>query len=385
MALPDLALGPEWTLLELLVIGLEDPDAETLFLKLIQSDELHWGETFHQALRHGMITRLAFILTSDKYQETIPTEILHHLNQVLTLNRLRTSILRREAARIARTLRDKNIQFVGTKGITQESTLYGGNGSRYMLDVDFMIMPKDREVVTEIMGGLDYEFATYDLRTDSINAPTRKEIILHQLNPDHLFLFATRTDDPIVRYVMVDVANSLTWTNSPFDVPLEYAFKDIVYQPIPGYPDVELPNFPPLIQFLFTILHLFREAWLERWMSVGKDVNLSKFADVIRLWQVHGESMCRSGLTKRLEEFALIEPVVWVLEHLDRTFGTCIVREINLQGRVTEEYLTSARASGGRLRQWKGTMRERLQCKDRYKLFSDAPDRGRGDEVHAVR
>ena len=174
MALPDLALGPEWALLELLVIGLEDPDAETLFVKLTQSNELHWGETLHQALRHGMVTQLAFILTSDKYQKTIPTEILHHLHQVLSLNRHRTSILRREAARIARTLRDRNIQFVGTKGITQESTLYGGNGSRYMLDVDFMIMPKDREVVTEVMGGLGYEAASYDLRTDSINAPTRK-------------------------------------------------------------------------------------------------------------------------------------------------------------------------------------------------------------------
>src|SRR4030095_8177294 len=179
MTLPDLALGPEWALLELLVIGLEDLDAERLFLKLIQSDELHWGEILHQALRHGMLTQLAFVLTSDKCQKTIPTEILHHLHQVLSLNRHRTSILRREAARIVRTLRDRNIQFVGTKGITQESTLYGGNGSRYMLDIDCMIMPKDREVVTEVVGGLAYEAATYDLRTDSVNAPTRKEIILH--------------------------------------------------------------------------------------------------------------------------------------------------------------------------------------------------------------
>ena len=312
MALPDLALGPEWALLELLVIGLENPDTEILFVRLLRSDELHWGETLHQALRHGMIAHLAYMLTSDKYQKTVPTEILHHLHQVLSLNRHRTSVLRREAARIARTLRERNIQFVGTKGITQESTLYGGNGSRYMLDVDFMIMPKDREAVTKVMTGLGYEFATYDLRTDSISAPTRKEIILHQLNPDHLFLFATRTDDPIVHYVMVDVANRLTWTSSPFDVPLEEAFRDIVHQTIPGHPDVEFPSFSPLVQFLFTILHLFREAWLERWMSVGKDVNLSKFADVIRLWRVYGESMRRAGLSNRLEEWGLIEPVGWV-------------------------------------------------------------------------
>ena len=84
-----------------------------------------------------------------------------------------------------------------------------------------------------------------------------------------------------------------------------------------------------------------------------------------RLWRVHGESMRRAGLTNRLEELGLIEPVVWVLEHLDRTFGTSIVREINLQGRVTEEYLTSARrqeegCASGRARCVSG-----CECKDR--------------------
>ena len=54
------------------------------------------------------------------------------------------------------------------------------------------------------------------------------------------------------------------------------------------------------------------------------------------------------------------------------------MREINLEGRVTEEHLTtSARASRGRLRQWKSTMRQRHQCKDRDKVFADVPEQGR--------
>lgn len=50
-----------------------------------------------------------------------------------------------------------------------------------------------------------------------------------------------------------------------------------------------------------------------------------------------------AGFKSRLEALALIEPVVWVLEHLDRTFGTSIMREINREGGVTEEYLKSER------------------------------------------
>ena len=43
-----------------------------------------------------------------------------------------------------------------------------------MLDVDFMIMPKDREVVTEVMDGLGYEAASYDLRTEQHPRPYPK-------------------------------------------------------------------------------------------------------------------------------------------------------------------------------------------------------------------
>ena len=378
MGLPDLTLGPEWALLELLVIGRDDAEAETLFLELIRSEQLHWGEVLHQSLRHGILPLLAFNLVQDKYEKAVPTEIVGHLHQVLNSNRHRIAVFRNHAARIARALRDRNIRFVGTKGISLESSLYGANGSRHMLDIDFMIMPGDRDVVTEIMTGLGYAAGTYDLRTDRVSPPGRKDVIVHRLNPDHLMLFTVRTDDRVVRNVLVDVANSLTWTNCPFDVPLEHAFAEIRYQPIPGHTDVQLPVFGPNFQFLFTILHLFREAWLEKWIELAKDVNLSKFADVIRLWRTDGHDMMRAGFRKQLVDLEAVQPVLWVLEHLDRTFGMEIVKAIGLEGDTSDDWLFSARASGGALRRWPGTMRQRLHCKDRRKLFADLAEASRG-------
>ena len=75
----------------------------------------------------------------------------------------------------------------------------------------------------------------------------------------------------------------MTWTKSPFDVPVEEALKDPVEQPVPGMPGVNLPCFRPIYQFLFTVLHLFREAWLQKFVDFGNDVGLMKFGDVIRL------------------------------------------------------------------------------------------------------
>ena len=47
--------------------------------------------------------------------------------------------------------------------------------------------------------------------------------------------------------------------------------------------EVRLPCFRPTYQFLFTVLHLFREAWLQKFVDFGSDVGLMKFGDVIRL------------------------------------------------------------------------------------------------------
>jgi hypothetical protein len=122
-------------------------------------------------------------------------------------------------------------------------------------------------------------------------------------------------------------------------------------------------------------LHLFREAWVfrEGWtetlLSWETDVTLSKFADIIRLWRTHHNVLNTPDFIQTLEEYQIIDPILWVLEHTDRTFHTGIVPALGLEGRVTEEWLHSAGGVGGKRVQWKGTMRERLHCKDRRQLF----------------
>ncbi|WP_293079698.1 hypothetical protein [Okeania sp. SIO3B5] len=116
---------------------------------------------------------------------------------------------------------------------------------------------------------------------------------------------------------------------------------------------------------------LFKEAWIELTLEMnGKDVNLSKFGDVVRIWQIHQNRFRSEEFVEIIERFDIIQPVVWVLEHLYRSLNTNIVSALGLEGRVTEEWLSSAGSNNGKVRQWQATMRERLFCKDRYQLFS---------------
>jgi hypothetical protein len=371
MKIPNLALGPEWALLEMLCLGLTTPCEQEILEELMRSYRLNWGEMLEQSLRHKMLPLLAFYTTSSKLEETVPLNVKNHLRTVLDLNRHKIAVFRREAARIVKALDERGIRFVGTKGIVFESTLYEGNGSRYMNDIDFMIVPKYRDIVIDTMSQLGYQMGEFDWQAGEVKPHSRKAMMIYQLNPDHVPSFARLINDSVIRCVHVDFANSLTWTGSDFDVPVEIALAEISHQPLPSFPDIQMPCFSPVFQFIFTVLHLFREAWFERWLDWEQDVNLMKFADAARLWRANQEILESKEFVRTLEEFGIIDPVLWVLEHLDRTLHTGIVSALGLEGRVTELWLASARASGGKLRKWKGTMRERLHCKDRRKLFVD--------------
>lgn len=371
MKIPDLAFGPEWALLELLCLGLTIPDEQQAFEELMKSGSLDWGVLLEQALRHKMLPLLAFHTLSVELKQFVPKRIQEHFRSVLDLNRHKRGLWYREADRIIKFLNKQNVRVVGRKDAAFESTLYGGNGSRRFGDIDLLIAPQDRNVVLEALPQLGYQPGLYDWQTQSLVPIPRQHMMIFRLNPDHLPVHSRLTGDPVMQWFELDFANSLTWTGSSFDVPLEVAMAEIIYQPVAGFSDIEIPCLLPSFEFINTVLHLFREAWFARWLEWEQDVDLTKFSDVVRLWKVYEVLLARETFVKTLEEFDIVAPVVWVLEHLDRTLHTGIVAALGLEGQVTEEWLFSGRASGNQLYQWQGTMRQRLYSKNRESLFVD--------------
>jgi hypothetical protein len=368
---PDLTLGPEWAALELLSVGRAWEQPEQL-LKLLSLPEFHWGELLEQALRHQMLPLLAWhaLDLTERHGLSIPGRLAQHLSEVLETNRWRLQVFRREAARITAALRALEVPFVATKGITFESTIYRGAGVRMLKDMDFMISPAARETVAVALQQLAYQPGNYDRATGTIVPLPRRMEMTYALNPDHLPRHARLADDPCVSFLYVDFANSLTWSKSPYEVPVDEALRHRVALPLPDLAPETIPCFTPDFQFLFTVLHLFREAWMEQWLEMELDVSLMKFGDVILLFNAHRGELSGGQFSALLEQYGVAEPVAWVLEHTDRTFGTGMIEALGLKGRVDDQWLAHAHPSHGRERAWRGTMRERLWAKDRRALFT---------------
>ena len=357
--LPDQSLGSEWTILELLARGIIDDSERQLVRDLLVAETLDWGELMEQALRHKMVPMLAHHIISNDLRFDVPTSIYLHLESALEWNRFQIEVYRREAVRVAQALAGRGIPFVVTKGMTFESTLYGSLGTRFMNDIDFMIAPRDREAVLSVMQQIGFR-PFFEYAKDA-----RREEISSRLNQDHLPKLARTVDEPGIRTIQIDVANSLTWTKSPFDVPVEEALEDRVEQPVPDMPGVTLPCFRPIYQFLFTVLHLFREAWLQKFVDFGIDVGLMKFGDVIRLIDQNRKELTDGKLLQIMEAHNVAHVVAWVLGNTDETFHTNTLELLALEKRGDEQLLANQLHSRGYVSASGQSMRERLQSKIR--------------------
>jgi hypothetical protein len=364
--LPDQSLGPEWTILELLARGVVEDSERHMIRDLLSTGTLDWGELLEQAVRHKMLPMLAHHIISSGGRFDVAQTIYMHLESALEWNRWQIEVFRRETVRVAQGLTGHGIHFVVTKGMTFESTLYGGLGTRHMNDIDFMIAPKDREAVLSAMQELGFR-PFYTWAKDA-----RREEISSRLNRDHLPKLAREIDQPGMRIINVDIANSLTWTKSPFDVPVEEAIKGFVEQPVPGMREVSIPCFRPKYQFLFTVLHLFREAWLQKFVEFGTDVGLMKFGDVIRLIDRNRDELTDGELMRIMQTNSVIDAIAWVLRRLDETFQTRTLQLLALEKCGDEKLLASQMQSSAYVGAWDQSMRERLQSKARGSLVMPA-------------
>jgi len=331
------------------------------------TDTLNWGELLEQSLRHKMITILAHHIISDGLRFEVSTPIFMHLESTLEWNRWQIEVYRREAVRVAQGLAERGIQFVVTKGIAFESILYGGLGTRFMNDIDFMIAPPDRETALSAIKELGFR-TFFEYAKDA-----RREEISARLNQDHLPKLVRTIDDPGNKMIQLDVANSLTWAKSPFDVPVDRGLKERIEQPVPGMPGVTLPCFRPIYKFLFTVLHLFREAWLQKFIDFGNDVGLMKFGDVIRLIDRDRDELADGRLLQIMETHKVTDAVAWVLRHTDETFHTNTLDLLGLEKRDDEQLLARQMHAKGYVNAAGRSMRERLQSKARSALLPATP------------
>ncbi|HEX9337184.1 MAG TPA: nucleotidyltransferase family protein [Pseudonocardiaceae bacterium] len=354
MALAD--MPAEWQLLVLVSVADEADDRFRQATTLTRERRLDTDRLVGMAARHGLAPRLGYFLQQSDRFGILPVNSKRHLREALERNRDRTRRHVREALRITDDLRRAGLTVAVTKGVAAQATLYDQTGTRSFNDIDLMVLPDERGPVADVLAALGYqEGRAYQHRTGRLVDIPREETLAYQLYPDHLPHLTRLTGDEGLPYFVADVAFSLTWYTSGWQVPMAAALArcpDVVVN------DGKLPVLDPVFDFLFLCLHLFREGWLAATIA-SKDVRLAQFADVLRHWQRFVRDRA-AELADAVDRFNLHAPIGWITAHTDRIFGSAITSALGLAEYATDDWLGSACVRQGEYLSWPGTMSERL-------------------------
>lgn len=372
---------PEWLLIEAIVlagIGATSPSIE----EIVAQHEIRWGRVIEYALLHkimplvssAMAQRFHIANINTRYQH-MPNFVGGHFASAWLANRHKVRVFRQAAAPIIAALDSRAIPYVCTKGFVFEHTIYGGDGSRnFDTDVDFLVHPDALSAVERVLKDLRYQQGFADPIKGEIHPHARKDVMTYALHRDHLLPFVLETGDEVFPYLYVDVACSFTWAgdSNSLDIGEALARRSPVQLPALGATVIDTYRFDRGEELIFTVLHLFREAWFDRWARMQQDVNMMKFCDVLRLFHANRQYYACAEFREHLQSSGILRPFAWVMTHLDRSFGTDICEQMRLTGVVDESYLFSAHDPAKGTRRWRGTMRDRLWNPARQDFFVDA-------------
>ncbi|GAA4294340.1 hypothetical protein GCM10023086_06360 [Streptomyces venetus] len=349
-----------WRLLGHVCTADLDPRAAAAAAELL-SGPLDVDELISQAARHALLPALAAHVIEVERTDLFPLELRRHLIDSLYWNRHKTALATAEALRIGAAADASGMSLACTKGVVCQFTTYGGRGVRAFGDIDLMAHPDDREKVAALLGDLGYSGAvTYDHKAGRVVELGRADKALYRLHRDHLPHFLRVTEGESIPFHVVDVAFSLTWQTSGWQLPMDEVLADLEQVAVPGPSGGDvLPALAVPYDFLFLVLHLFREAWFQRTI-LKKNVRLGQFADICRFWWLRGRDHA-AEISRLVAAHGLQPPIAWVCHHTDAVFGSALVAELGLDGYVAEDWVNSAGATDGSGLAWRGSMRDRLR------------------------
>lgn len=360
----------EWLILEQCAMQLYSESPGQLLMELLSEKTIHWGELIQQALRHNMLPLMAWVLCRDNLIKKVPHEFQDLLLTARLINRHVLTLGYAEIAKIVEAFDKQSVVFAVTKGYTFDSTIYNSENIRKVNDIDLLLLPTDKNRAFAILESLGYKAGYFDNINDTIVDMPETTMKFYSMTAGFAPEFVIQIPDPVIKSMYVDMTSSLTWFNSSFKISTEAALKERVRLDIPGHEGIAMPCLNLEYQIIYTALHLFKEAWVEMYgIKDGNDVTLSKFMDILYLLTCKKDRVKNGPLKSIVTKNDITQPILWVFKHTERVFGVSLCEELGFVEPISESWLSSWQTGSFKTSYWKGTMRERLQKKNREALF----------------
>lgn len=280
---------------------------------------------------------------------------------------LKRAIYASECLEIQTALDAIGIRTALRKGLSYDELFYGGRGLRTFGDLDFFAIPSQASAISDYMATRGYYHGNLDPTGSRVVAWGRREVLQHTLYPDHIPRLNRDYSNEYVRWVAVDFSLDIAWHGAPIpDTRLKIVTDAVEEDNLLKSGVRTLEN---SLHFIDSCLHLFRDAYFEKFVERGIDVQLGKFLDCALIWRSLVDEQ-RQLVASVLRSHDLSGPVAWVCYHLDAIYELDTFTRLGIDDGLTDFPPDSWQKRSGELGRWSGTMVDRLFSKDRSSLFA---------------
>lgn len=239
---------------------------------------MNWSYFLDQALRQEVISMVGRNLTRYLPADGAAPPYLWIYSAAYQANSRRNRSLFGEFGRILAALNQRGIPHAVRKGPSLCALVYDDPGIRRMTDLDILIGRESLDAAAAILADLNYAQGTLSANGCRVLPHDRKTKLFWAVHLNNALPFVKPTTDPDVQWFEVDLCFDLFQKRSTGHVEVAAVLDRARPTVICGEPSFALS---PLDQLLDICLHLYKEGTSYLSISQGRDINLSRFIDVV--------------------------------------------------------------------------------------------------------
>jgi hypothetical protein len=281
----------------------------------------------------------------------------------------RNGILFGEFGRILYELGQRGLPHAVRKGPSLCTLVYDDPGIRRMNDLDILIERDALEEVAAVLTGLGYAQGVLDATGTRVVPHERRTKLFWAMHLNNSLPFRKPSTDPDVPVFEVDLCLDLFQKQSAGHIDVEEVLARTRPAVVCGEHSTALA---PLDQLLDLCLHLYKEATAYLSISRGRDINLSRFLDVVETWRVMPPDD-QARFPAFVQEVGAEREVYFALFHASLLYPSAVPSDLLTRLAPQERgYLDEYGSLEGRPRQWKQGFLDRLFNPRRMMELHDA-------------
>ena len=276
-------------------------------LDFFLSSKNKWSDFLELLSFHKLLSRVYSHITQNNFNFALPRHVYQILQNQYTLTQYRSSMTNNKTCPIFEEMNESGISYCIIKGYTLMKDVFP-HTIREFRDVDVLIHKNEYHLVDEVLQSFGCSQGEYNFKDKKIQK-SRCQEIAYLIDTHQVLPYCLLTGDPLFPVIRIDVQfeyNLQKRMNYSID------YDEVIERRIKKTDDeINVFVLDPFDDFLMLCTHLHGEAVIFSEICKGKDLQLSKIADIFQWLQKYAKDYCWDSKVETIMKYNMQIPVAY--------------------------------------------------------------------------